>query len=190
VIIDASAFLGFVALTTTGVLLRYLLPPGSGRFSTVWELDRHEWGGIHFWIAVAFFSVLAVHLVLHWRWIRNVVTGRPREGSGLRAALGIVGLLAGVALAASPLLAPVERAVTTTGASSPSRHQGDGIALYGSMTLDDVEAQTGVPASFLIESLGLPASLSGSERLGPLKRRYGFEFNDVRGAIHEYENRK
>jgi amino acid transporter len=56
--IDGFAFAGFVLLTTTGVLLRYVLPPGSGHYSTIWGLDRHEWGGIHFWIAVVFFSVL------------------------------------------------------------------------------------------------------------------------------------
>lgn len=84
-IIDVVAFVGFVLLTTTGVLMRYILPPGSGRYSTIWRLDRHEWGGIHFWISVVFFFVLALHLVLHRRWIVSVVTGQPREGSGFRA---------------------------------------------------------------------------------------------------------
>ena len=92
-IVDVVAFAGFVMLTTTGVLMRYILPPGSGHYSTIWGMDRHEWGGIHFWVSVLFFSILAFHLILHWRWIVSVVTGRPREGSGLRAGLGIVGLV-------------------------------------------------------------------------------------------------
>ncbi len=53
-IIDVIAFTGFLFLTTTGVLMRYLLPPGSGRFASLWGLNRHEWGTIHFWISVAF----------------------------------------------------------------------------------------------------------------------------------------
>lgn len=57
-IIDVAAFVGFVMLTTTGVLMRYILPPGSGRYSTIWSLDRHEWGGIHFWISIIFFPYL------------------------------------------------------------------------------------------------------------------------------------
>lgn len=108
-IIDAIAFVGFVFLITTGVLMRYVLPPGSGHYSTIWGFDRHEWGGLHFWISVVFFSLLAVHLVLHWRWIVSVVMGRPREGSGLRVSLGIVGLLALVAFSISPLITPVEK---------------------------------------------------------------------------------
>ena len=57
-IVDVVAFVGFVVLTTTGVLMRYILPPGSGHYSTIWSLDRHEWGGIHFWISVVFFPYL------------------------------------------------------------------------------------------------------------------------------------
>ena len=112
-IIDVIAFVGFVLLTTTGVLMKYILPPGSGSYSTIWSLDRHEWGGLHFWISLVFFSILALHLVLHWRWIECVVTGRPREGSGFRVALGIVGFVVVVALSISPLLAPVERDSTS-----------------------------------------------------------------------------
>ncbi len=189
-IIDLVAFVGFVVLTTTGVLMRYILPPGSGHYSTIWSLDRHEWGGIHFWISVVFFSVLALHLVLHWRWIVSVVTGRTREGSGFRAGLGIVGLAAVLALAISPVLTPVERDLTNKGASFLSIHKYEGISIRGSMTLKDVEETTGVPATYIIESLKLPESISAEEQLGPLKRKYGFEINDVREIVKEYKNRK
>lgn len=189
-IVDGAAFVGFVLLTATGVLMRYILPPGSGHYSTIWSLDRHEWGGIHFWISVVFFALLALHLLLHWRWIVSVVTRRPREGSGLRAGLGILGLAAVLALSISPLLTPVERASTNRGASFLSSHEYEGISVRGSMTLKDIEEATGVPATYIIESLKLPESLSAEEQLGPLKRIYGFEINDVREIVKEYENRK
>ena len=35
-IIDAAGFAGFVFLTATGVLVRYVLPPGSGHHTTLW----------------------------------------------------------------------------------------------------------------------------------------------------------
>jgi hypothetical protein len=38
-IVDVVAFAGFVLLTTTGVLMRYILPPGSGHYSTIWGMD-------------------------------------------------------------------------------------------------------------------------------------------------------
>jgi Domain of unknown function (DUF4405) len=108
-VVDATAFAAFVLLTSTGVLLRYVLPPGSGRHTTIWGLDRHEWGQIHFWISMAFLTCLGVHLFVHRRWIASVIQGRPREGSGLRVALGVIGLLAVLAAAAAPFLAEVER---------------------------------------------------------------------------------
>lgn len=184
-IIDTVAFTGFVLLTTTGVLMRYVLPPGSGRYSTIWGLDRHEWGGIHFWISVIFFSILALHLVLHWRWITSVVSGQHQEASGLRAGLGIVGLLTVIALAVSPLLSPVE--IQNKESSSFSIYKSEDISISGSMTLKEVEDSTGVPAKFIIESLGLPETTSADEKLGALKKEQGIEVKDVREIVRGYK---
>ena len=186
-IIDIVAFIGFVVLTTTGVLMRYILPPGSGHYSTIWSLDRHDWGGIHFWISVIFFLILALHLILHWRWIVSVITGRPREGSGFRLGLGIVGLVAVIALAISPLLTIVERSVNQKGSSLLSSHKFGDISIRGSMTLKEVEETTAVPSSHIIKSLNLPESTSVNEKLGQLKQEFGFEINDVREIIKNYK---
>lgn len=180
-IIDVIAFVGFVFLTTTGVLMRYILPPGSGRFSSIWGLNRHEWGTIHFWISIAFFSVLAVHLLLHWRWIVCVITGRPSEKSGLRAGLGIVGLLALIALSLAPVITPVEVAESAL-------TRGKDIQIRGSMTLAEVEQETGVPAAHILEALNLPGSVTKGQRIGVLKRTYGFEMGDIRRIIRNYKN--
>jgi uncharacterized protein DUF4405 len=110
-VVDAIAFAGFVFMTASGVLLRFLLPPGSGYRTTIWGLDRHDWGGVHFWVSVALLGALSVHVLLHWKWIVCVLRGQPRgAGSGVRLALGLVGLIAVLALAAAPLVSSVERA--------------------------------------------------------------------------------
>ena len=189
-IIDIVAFVGFVGLTTTGVLLRYILPPGSGYYSTIWSLDRHEWGDIHFWISMVFFIVLTFHLVLHWNWIVCVVTGRPRDGSGYRVGLGIVGLVTVISLAVSPLLTSVVSDNRNKGELSLSSHKLNDIPIYGSMTLKDVEGVSRVPAIHIIKSLNLPEKISKNERLGILKRQYGFEITDVRDIVKRYSNRK
>jgi len=189
-IVDAMAFIGFIFLTTTGVLMRYILPPGSGKHSTIWGLDRHEWGDIHFIISIAFFSVLALHLVQHWRWIVNVVTGRPRDDSGYRVGLGIVGLVAVIALSVSPLLTPVERDVASKEISSSQGDEHEDTTIRGSMTFAEIEEVTGVPAAYIIESLDLPESISEDERLGPLKREYDFEMSNVREIVREYRDRE
>jgi hypothetical protein len=76
-----------------------------GRF---WVSTEDDWGAIHFWIAMAFLASLAIHLWVHRRWIVSVVRGAPREGSALRVALGVVGLLAVLAAALAPFFAEVE----------------------------------------------------------------------------------
>jgi hypothetical protein len=183
-IVDICGFAGFVLLTATGVLMRYVLPPGSGRFTTLWTLDRHGWGSIHFWLAIVFLAVLAFHLFLHWRWIAAVVKGRPREGSGARVALGFVGLFALLALAIAPFASSVERAGGATRVPGPHASEAEGTeSLRGFMTLAEIEATTGVPADTIIEQLGLPPGVSKDETLGRLRTIYGFSMDDVRRIV-------
>jgi hypothetical protein len=186
-IVDFLGFAGFVLLTATGVLMRYLLPPGSGHSTTIWALDRHEWGSIHFWIAIAFFAVLAFHLFLHWRWIVTLMSGRPREGSGGRVALGTVGLAALLALAIAPFLSPVERDDEGTRAPRAHSSEVEGLeSVRGFMTLTEVQEATGVPADHILSELGLPPGVEHDERLGRLRTAYGFTIDDVRHVVEAY----
>jgi hypothetical protein len=89
----AAAFLDLLALGTTGLLLRYLVPPGRGRGgwaaaepSFFW-LHRHDWRDLHFYFAAVFLLLAATHLLLHWKWIscrlRELRAGRrPPEKVG------------------------------------------------------------------------------------------------------------
>jgi len=186
-LVDAVAFVAFVLLAATGVLLRYVLPPGSGHFSTLWGMDRHEWGQVHFWIAVALMASLGLHLFLHWRWIVTMVTGRSRRGSGYRVVLAVVGVLALVCLAAAPFFGRVEQ----TGEPphrmrSTETDETDAHPIDGSMTLAEVEQVTGVPAAVILRELGLPPRLPTDKRLGRLRKEHGFELHDVREVVRKY----
>jgi hypothetical protein len=177
-------------MTASGVLMRYVLPPGSGHSTTIWGLDRHEWGAIHFWLAIGLLAVLALHVWLHWRWIVAVLRGRPRDDSGARIALGVVGLAALLALAVAPVLSPVERdegGFRGPGRSSEALEEHGSIR--GSMTLREVEQTTGVPARTILRELGLPPDLSTDERLGRLARTYGFGVQEVRLIVEKHAGR-
>jgi hypothetical protein len=151
-IVDMAAFAGFVFLTTTGVLMRYVLPPGSGRFVRVFGLDRHDWGDIHYWVAVVFFAILALHLVLHWKWIVSVVRGRKAEGShGWRVSLAIVGLLALMAIATAPVVAPVEQ-TGAPGRGHMAEVEEDAM-IRGSQTLREVAELADMPVETLISRI-------------------------------------
>lgn len=69
IVIDVISFLCLILLLLTGLLIHYVLPRGS-HDNTFWGLTRHEWGDIHFWIAIVFFSIIVIHLILHSSWIK------------------------------------------------------------------------------------------------------------------------
>ena len=190
-LIDILAFISFVFLTSTGVLLFYILPPGSGRGNTIWQLDRHEWGDIHFYFAVSFLVILSYHVIQHWRWILSLVKGKQRSYSRNRIALGLVGLLALIAIAIAPVITPVEK--TENGGQEMEHSSGKeevGVIIEGSMTLADIEQNIGVPAAYILRELDLPLSISIEEKLGQLKATYNFSMDDVREIVSEYDPTK
>lgn len=87
-IINASALLLFCSMVSTGTILKFILPPGSGRVEKVLAgsgrektidlllgLSRHEWGEIHFYLSLGFLIILIIHLFLHWNWVRVTAWG-------------------------------------------------------------------------------------------------------------------
>lgn len=203
---DGLAFAGFVCVVATGCILRSLLPPGSGGLHGVgtgygaadrpitllWGLTRHDWGTIHFSIALGLMIVLAIHLVLHWRWIMRSIRGRAREGSGVRVGLGIVGVLTLVALAITPWVSPTTRVPRAqlrepSDTGRPLVHQEQPTPpTRGMMTLQEIEDLTGVPTTYLLEHLGLPQDVSPDARVGKLRRIYGFTMQDIRRIVVKY----
>ena len=187
--VDLLAIIVFIFLTTTGVLMKYLLPPGSGKHSTIWNLDRHQWGDIHFWLSVVFFSILALHLFYHWRWIIKVASGKPRDYSKNRLLFGVIGFIVIVLFAIAPLVTPVETDTNSKKEfTTEASHNRDSKRIRGSMTLKDVEKATGVPAAFIIKTIGLPATVSKDERLSSLKNTYNFEMSAIRDLVDNYAN--
>lgn len=98
-ILDAVAFGLLFALLLTGLLMGFTLPAGSGR-AMVLGLNRHEWGDIHLWVALAFIVVIAAHLALHWRWIVTMTAGKVR-GWKRTARLATLGFVVAVAIGGS-----------------------------------------------------------------------------------------
>jgi hypothetical protein len=106
-IVAALALVLLIGMVLTGLLIKYILPPGSGgRLGgpalVLWGLDRHDWGAIHWWIALALLIITLVHLLLHWtwvvtlpsRWLRGYKTGSAPPGPRARAWALVIFLLA------------------------------------------------------------------------------------------------
>lgn len=78
--IDVFMFILMVYLTSSGLLMRYVLLPGSQRQQKyggnvdlyLLGLDRHEWGSIHFVAGLVLIVLLVVHVVFHWKNIKGI----------------------------------------------------------------------------------------------------------------------
>jgi Domain of unknown function (DUF4405) len=76
-IIDAIMFVLMGALAGIGLLIKYILLPGSERWIkygrnvdlSFWGIDRHQWANIHLIVAYILVGSLALHLILHWKMI-------------------------------------------------------------------------------------------------------------------------
>lgn len=106
-IVVAVALVLMMAMVLTGLLLKYVLPPGSGgreggRGLVLWGMGRHDWGDIHWYIALTLLAVTVVHLLLHWswvvtlpnRWLRGPRSGSSLPGKGARRIAAVIFFLA------------------------------------------------------------------------------------------------
>ena len=86
-IVDLAAFLDLLCLAFTGFIMKYILPPGTGgrgrmlrggrgggdvgeEIKDLWSMTRHDWGDVHFYLAVLFAVLMVVHIILPWGWIK------------------------------------------------------------------------------------------------------------------------
>lgn len=102
--IDILAFILFGLLATTGLVLAYLLPPGSGGSLTLWGVGRHQWGDFHFYISLCLMAVIVLHLFLHWSWVSAMAKGQGAKGHRVRLVVASIALMAFLILLASPFL--------------------------------------------------------------------------------------
>ncbi len=82
-----------------------------------------------------------------------------------------------------------EKAIELEEAAAHEEHEehDSAIDVQGFMTLKEVSNNYTVPTSHIKSKLGIPLSVSDNERLGRLRRTYGFTMSDVRDIIIEYQ---
>jgi len=182
-----------VSMIATGLTLRFLLPPGSGQARSLWTLTRHDWGDVHFWLAVALGSVILLHVAMHWSWVCGMMTRLaritvPNNRRTLVQYISGAATVAAVIVALTLLLwlgqvgqqgGQVRKEVSRDAASA-------GSDVRGSMTLAEVAVFTDMSIESIKQHLGLPPSTAADERLGKLRQEYGLSMTDVRKVIREH----
>jgi hypothetical protein len=103
---DLLSFIGLLGLISTGLFLRFVLPPRSG-LASVWGLTRHEWGEVHFYVAVVFLALISSHFFLHLSFIKKVLAGDGSREHKYRLVIGLTGVIMLTLLLFAPLFSPV-----------------------------------------------------------------------------------
>lgn len=206
-LVDGLALIAFVLLASTGLLLSYQLPPGSGGREMLgmghgageksvlflWGLTRHEWGEIHYWLSLSIMAILAVHLFLHGKWILCLFKpSGTKEYSGMRLLLGGIGLFSLMALALVPYASsPIELERSTLQrdtieSESHDTHEAD-LGIRGRMTLAEISTASGVPTEYLFRALNIPEGTSPETQSGRLLRQVGKDMENLREAVRQYQ---
>ncbi|MFC2167604.1 DUF4405 domain-containing protein [Acidobacteriota bacterium] len=197
-LIDSLLFINIVGIVIIGFLLGLVIPEGPSvaeRSKYFFGLLRHDWGHIHFYLSIAFTVLVIIHLIFSWKWIK--AKAKQIFKNGWRTSLIIVLFLA--------LLTPLlfwnfwpKYADTHTDygfgqgnrdlpLESQERYlpqEGEGyVVVTGQMSIADLEKATGISSQSIIEKLDLPKRTKLNETLGLLRKRFGFQLQDVRDII-------
>lgn len=187
--IDALALITLVLLASTGLVERYLLPPGTGHFKVLWNMTRHQWGEIHFWIAMLLLAVLTIHIALHWKWIACVTKGRKPATSRGRIWVALMGVVGLVMLSLTPFLSQVESSGEIGGhrkeAINTTQELHRESEIKGSLSLLEMESLTGVETEVLLMAIDLPEDTPGRTKLGQLRRQADLSMLELRRVIEE-----
>ena len=198
--IDALTLVAFVGVVWTGFLIEYVLPPGHGRGGgggrglVLWGWNRHDYGLVHYYLAIAMLVLILAHVWLHWAWVCNTIgnlLGKTKPQRRRRAILGILALLLFIGITVGGLFwvnAQVER-VSMGRNFQGEAHDVSHIPYMGRRSLQEISQITGVPVERFITELKLPADVDSSEQLGRLRRWFRFEMNDVRNVIDEHQEK-
>ena len=187
---DALAAFVMLAMVATGIVLRFSLPPGTHRELVLWGLTRHEWGDLHFWLALAALGVVLIHLVLHWTWVvavtRRWVVGAGRGSPGRRARVAaavatVAVLILSLAGFWSWSRASVRSVESSFGTAEVAQTDVEG--LRGSMTLAEAAAALGFSMQEICSRLAIPDQTPETVRLGQIARERGGDMQKLRQKL-------
>lgn len=119
---DIVMFVLMAIVAGIGLLIKYVLLRGSERWIiyernvdlTIFGWDRHQWGTIHLIFSLVLISLLILHIILHWKSIRNVYSRLVKNRQG-RLFGGIAILCISALIVVLPFILKVEVVEMTDG---------------------------------------------------------------------------
>jgi hypothetical protein len=211
-LVDTLLFLCVVGIVFIGFLMGFVLPKGPAALESAkyfLGLHRHQWGNIHFYLSIAFTTLVIIHLIFSWKWIKS--KSRQIFKKRWSSMLTVTALASILVLTIFWALYPrypdaYEDYGVRAGAKAKEHnpanegfpvHQEtifleDGtvaIVITGQTTLKQVADATGIPVKEIVAELGLPAKISPNESFGRLRKQYPITIQGARDTITEMLNK-
>ncbi len=208
-IIDVIMLLVMVVILSIGLLVKYMLPTGQEKWELYGEnreflfmnLDRHQWGEIHYLLGIVLIALLILHILLHWKQIVCIYT-QWIKAKVLRillawAFLVIMVLIVLIPFIVKPQIGEDESHYRNknndlliqekkTG-SLDEEHTYSAIDINGQMSLDQISKEYKIPCNELKKKLGIPVNISNDERIGRLRKQYNFSMQQIKDIINEHQ---
>ncbi|MCT4645274.1 MAG: DUF4405 domain-containing protein [Carboxylicivirga sp.] len=178
------------------------------------NMDRHQWGDIHLIISLIFILLLIVHMAMHWAFVSNM-TRKILKQPTIRIVTIIAFTSISLSLLLLPFfitpatitnsdkkkyqalnLSHSNPTDKTSEINTPTRADLANNRIHknkqhwpvkGSMTLNEVVEQNSIPLNYLIKKLHMPKHVNTNEKLGRLKRKYGFTMSEIEKIIGEFQ---
>jgi predicted nucleic acid-binding protein len=212
-LVDTLLFLCIVGIVVIGFLMGLVIPKGPSAAESAkyfLGLHRHQWGNIHFYLSIAFTSLVIIHLIFSWRWIkakaRQIFKGRWDTALILTAIASLLVLF--IFWSFFPKFpAAYEDHGIRAGERAKRQHSSQegyptneekifykeekvNIVITGKTTLREIEKATGIPPREIAAELGLPSKVSLDETFGRLRKKYPFTLQEVRDLIYYFSNKE
>ena len=212
-VVDTLLFLCIVGIAAIGLFLGLVIPKGptaqeSAKYFL--GLHRHQWGNIHFYLSLSFITLVIIHLILSWNWIKGKARQIFKKSWGVMLILTAIVSLSVIVLlwALYPKTPGVYEEYGKRGGRQAMQQQllekdpyspdetiydkegNKHIVITGQMTLQEVEKATGIPAGEIASELGIPSTNLPEETLGRLRKKYGFSMEEARDKISDLLNKE
>jgi predicted RecB family endonuclease len=212
-LVDTLLFLCIVGIIFIGFLMGLVLPKGpqapeSAKYFL--GLHRHQWGNVHFYLSIVFTTLVIIHLILSWKWIKSKSRQIFKKGWSSMLILTALASILILALfwAFYPRIPGAYEDYGVRAGAKAKQHNlakegfpvheetiflEDGtvaIVITGQTTLRQVEEATGIPAKDIAAKLGLPEKVSPDESFGRLRKLYPIAIQNVRDAVTEILNKR
>ena len=86
-LVDIGCLITFIPSLISGLVLYLVLPEGGGRgsgWATYVGIPRNQWVAMHDYTSLLFAALLILHLLLHWKFFRNInriLAGKEKGGT-------------------------------------------------------------------------------------------------------------